>query len=137
MAYSKEEKAIKNKEYHEKNREKNLVKMKEYHEKNREKILTSMKDYNANNYEKIRNRSLKYQYGITSDNYNKMFIDQNGCCAICNAHQSEFKKPLSVDHCHTTGKVRGLLCNECNLGLGKFKDNIELLEKAIEYLITK
>ena len=92
------------------------------------------KKYNLENYEKIKNKVLKYQYGITLDDYNQMFADQNGCCAICGLHQSEFKKALHVDHCHTTDKVRGLLCAECNLGLGKFKDNIQTLENAIRYL---
>jgi len=134
MAECTEAAKIKMKEYYEKNKEARKAQMKEYHKKTKEKRLAKMKEYNSNNYEKIRNQSLKYCYGITSDDYNKMFADQNGCCAICSTHQSEFKKPLSVDHCHTTGKVRGLLCSECNLGLGKFKDDITNLENALKYL---
>ena len=59
---------------------------------------------------------------------------QNGRCAICGKHQNKFKKALSVDHCHKKGIIRGLLCNSCNLGLGKFYDNCELLNNAIYYL---
>jgi hypothetical protein len=81
-----------------------------------------------------KNSYLKAEYGITLDDYNKMFADQSGCCAICNIHASSLKKPLCVDHCHTTGNIRGLLCSECNLAIGKFKDNITNLHNAIKYL---
>lgn len=78
------------------------------------------------------------KYGLTFDDYNKLFIEQNGCCKICDRHVSEFnkgrKKVLCVDHCHTTNLVRGLLCDKCNRGLGLFNDNIEILKKAIRYL---
>mgnify|MGYP001585018387 CR=1 FL=1 len=57
-----------------------------------------------------------------------------GRCKICNVHQKELKHQLGVDHNHTTGKVRGLLCGSCNKGLGLFKDSIELLLKASYYL---
>ena len=63
-----------------------------------------------------------------------MFAIQRGCCAICGTHQSEMKIRLSVDHDHTTGKIRSLLCKSCNIGLGEFKDRVELLKKAISYL---
>lgn len=55
-------------------------------------------------------------------------------CAICQEHKSTFKKGLSVDHCHKTGKIRGMLCSNCNNGLGRFHDSIEKMEKAIKYL---
>lgn len=69
------------------------------------------------------------------DNYNELFIAQEGKCAICGKHQSEMKKALSLDHNHITGRTRGLLCSNCNWGLGNFKSDygIELLQKAIEY----
>ncbi len=63
-----------------------------------------------------------------------MFEEQDGCCAICKRHQSEFTKSLFIDHCHKTNKVRGLLCHNCNIGLGSFKDNIELMKNGINYL---
>ena len=81
-----------------------------------------------------RERALKKHYSMTQQDYDLMFAKQNGCCAICGIHQSKVKKTLSVDHCHNTGIIRGLLCNNCNLGLGKFKDSIITLEVAITYL---
>ena len=84
--------------------------------------------------DRYRRKDLKRYFGITIEEYNQMFNAQNGCCAICRKHQSEFKRNLAVDHCHLTGQIRGLLCGECNTGLGKFKDNLELLDKAKEYL---
>jgi hypothetical protein len=85
-------------------------------------------------YYHARNKGLKCSYGITLDDYNKMFIEQNGCCKICNKHQSELKQILAVDHCHITNKVRGLLCGNCNRGLGLFKDNTLILNEAIKYI---
>ena len=85
---------------------------------------------------KEQQRNIKFQnrYGITLDDYNKMWTDQAGCCAICGTHQSTLNKSLSVDHCHTTGIVRGLLCNPCNVALGLAKDNITTLQNMIKYL---
>lgn len=84
----------------------------------------------------------KSEYGITLEQYNKMALDQNNVCAICGnpetmKHQNGKIRNLAVDHCHLTGKVRGLLCSAHNRGIGYFGDNIELLKKAIKYLETK
>jgi hypothetical protein len=81
-----------------------------------------------------RNNHLKTMYGITQDDYNGMFDEQKGCCAICGKHQFEISRALSVDHDHNTGQIRGLLCHTCNSAIGKFYDNIDLLENAITYL---
>lgn len=78
---------------------------------------------------------LRHMYGISMDEYNDLFEKQKGCCAICKKHQTEIKKRLHVDHCHTTGKVRGLLCFSCNNALGQLNDDIELLKAAITYLV--
>lgn len=78
--------------------------------------------------------SLKRHYGITMDDYNMMFNDQDGKCKICEKHQSELTRTLFVDHCHETNIIRGLLCVNCNTIIGHAKDNIETLKKAIEYL---
>ena len=75
-----------------------------------------------------------HKFGITAEEFKSIFEKQEGCCAICGRHQLEFKKALAVDHCHKTGKIRGLLCTNCNQGLGHFMDNSELLLKAAEYL---
>jgi len=78
-------------------------------------------------------RKLKI-YGITPEDWKKMFEEQHGCCAICGTHQSMFVKPLSVDHNHDTGNVRGLLCQMCNIALGYFRDDPKLMKKGIEYV---
>ena len=77
---------------------------------------------------------LERNYGITVDDYNKIFEEQGGSCAICGKHQKDLTKALAVDHDHITGKIRGLLCDGCNLALGKLNDSIKILESAIEYL---
>jgi hypothetical protein len=84
--------------------------------------------------ERQRRWRLKRYYGITEDDYNNMFIKQNGCCRICGKHQTELIKKFHIDHCHTTGVVRGLLCSDCNMSLGKFEDSIDILQRAIDYL---
>jgi len=80
-----------------------------------------------------RNTQLKSNYNITIDEYEKLLIQQNNGCAIC-GRDNNGKRMMCVDHCHSTGGVRGLLCNNCNLGLGNFMDDIKLLENAIKYL---
>lgn len=83
-------------------------------------------------------RHYKYviNYGITLDDYNKMFEEQEGRCKICKTHQSEMKKALHVDHNHQTGKVRGLLCHNCNLALGRLKEDPEIIAAALEYVLS-
>lgn len=82
------------------------------------------------------NRNTRYikTYGITIDDYNRMFEEQEGNCGICNKHQVEFKKRFAVDHDHDTNEVRGLLCFDCNIGIGKLGDTIESVENALNYL---
>lgn len=82
----------------------------------------------------IRNRGLIYKYDITLDQYNVMLEAQNSKCKICNKHESAEHTYLSVDHCHETGVIRGLLCLACNTGIGKLQDNIDTLKSAISYL---
>lgn len=70
------------------------------------------------------------RYGLTIEDYEKMIEDQNGQCLIC----EESPEKLHVDHDHTTGKIRGLLCHHCNVALGHAKDNPIILERMIKYL---
>lgn len=84
--------------------------------------------------EQARKYHLKSHRGITVEEYDAMFVRQNGKCAICGRDQSEFKKPLFVDHSHESQKIRGLLCVNCNNGLGLLKDDINILMSALEYL---
>ena len=79
---------------------------------------------------------LMFRYGITQEQYEKMYEEQKGLCSICGSEGFGVgdARRLNVDHDHTTNKVRGLLCSSCNNGLGRFKDNIEFLKKAVDYL---
>lgn len=86
----------------------------------------------------MREYDLFKSYKISLEEYEKMLKQQNSCCKICNINietlQNKRKKNFCVDHCHSTGKIRGLLCDSCNKGVGFFNDNTSLLEKAILYL---
>jgi hypothetical protein len=74
-------------------------------------------------------------YGITPDDYNILLEKQQYKCFACTKEHSESKKErLYVDHCHTTGRIRGLLCQGCNFAIGAVKDNIETLKNLIKYL---
>jgi len=95
--------------------------------------------HSQSNRDRLRNNQLKYDYGITLEQYNQMVIDQNNQCKICNKveNSKDYRgktRQLAVDHCHTTNKVRGLLCGACNRALGLFKDDPEYLLKAYQYI---
>lgn len=108
-----------------------------YRERNREKAKEYAKEYykkNPPHPDKVRERKLKHKFGITLEQYNLKFEEQRGCCAICGRHQTDFNKRLAVDHCHTTGKVRSLLCANCNQSLGLLKEDISVLKNMIRYL---
>lgn len=92
------------------------------------------KKFNSNP-DNYRNRNFKSKYGITLDDYNRMHAEQNGVCAICHKEETVKKLHLAVDHSHATNRVRGLLCNRCNLLLGKAYDSVEYLRACIQYLI--
>ena len=80
-------------------------------------------------------RKLHYynKYGTTIDDYNRLFEQQNGCCAICEKHQIEFNRLLGFDHNHATGEIRGLLCSHCNRFVGRFEaGNIKITDKKLE-----
>ena len=78
------------------------------------------------------------RYGITHEEYYEMLAQQNNGCKICGSTDNNNERcesnRLFIDHCHKTNKVRGLLCSKCNHGLGQFNDDIDRLQKAIEYL---
>lgn len=81
-----------------------------------------------------RSKQLEMKYGITLEEYNKKLEQQDYRCAICLTDKPVGNGHLHVDHDHKTGKVRGLLCHHCNTSLGGFKDDLEIIGKAIEYL---
>lgn len=118
---------------------------KKHPERFRESVKGSVKKWREKNRDKIRAKNklrgkadkLKYRYKITLEDYNKMLIAHNNSCAICGTHESEMRKGICIDHDHVTGKIRGLLCEPCNQGIGMFKDNIVSMASAINYLKSR
>ena len=87
----------------------------------------------------IRSKNLLHRFKLTTDAYDQQFVHQRGLCAICEKPEEALDakgrvKWLSVDHSHSTGELRGLLCYKCNTGLGKLGDSITVLKSAIKYL---
>jgi hypothetical protein len=102
-----------------------------YYSKNKKEILERQQKYNKENPIKRKNAMLKYEYGITLDDYNKMFNEQEGKCAICQRHQNELTRTLCVDHDHKTNKVRALLCVTCNTDVSVVENRLEEMTKYI------
>ena len=102
----------------------------EYKKTWRKQTLSGKKDAHSNR--------RKFWPGSTTEqakaNYDKLYSQQNGCCAICSKHQSELKQALAVDHNHETGEVRGLLCRPCKTGIGLLRESKQILNNAINYL---
>lgn len=90
------------------------------------------------NLDRVTSSNLTRHYGIGIAEYDRLFEKQSGQCAICKTDKpysgGERGGRLHVDHCHSTGKVRGLLCSSCNVGLGRFKDSAVLIRTAADYL---
>jgi hypothetical protein len=142
-------KAIYDKEYRIKNKDKirEYWNTKEYKEKSnerrkkrypehREKMLLRQKNKYKNDSNlraKILSRKYYYKYGITFEEKNRIVLQQENKCKICG---NVFKnaRDTHVDHDHNTGKLREILCRKCNYGLGNFKDNVYIMQKAIDYL---
>lgn len=117
-------------------------------EKEKRKIYYKKNSESIKNYQKLRrveNPNIDVvknlaQYGLTLEQYTEIALNQNNKCAICNHLETAIIKKnnkikkLSVDHDHVTNKIRGLLCVNCNRGIGSFKDNIDNLKRAIIYL---
>jgi hypothetical protein len=78
---------------------------------------------------------MKRSYGILPHQFESMMKNQDYKCAICGIHKDNYKKEFAIDHCHNTNKIRGLLCTNCNTGIGMLQDNIEILNSAIKYLL--
>lgn len=91
---------------------------------------------NQNYREKVKYGQIRRNYGLTKDNYLKMFEDQNYECKICESSVIPLTKDSHVDHCHRTNVIRGILCAKCNRLLGEVSDNVEHLNKMIQYIIT-
>jgi Recombination endonuclease VII len=124
------------KEYDSVNKEKKAA----YRRTRIEKKSEYDKQYFLENKDILRGRVYLKKYGITLEVYTAMYNNQKGVCAICTLPEKSMDsltgqiRYLSVDHCHTTGVVRGLLCSLCNSAIGKLKDDPRLLRKAALYL---
>jgi|688.fasta_scaffold184467_1 hypothetical protein len=101
-------------------------------------VLERNRKSSQKNKKKIRENKLIYRYGITVEDYEQLLNSQNSCCAICQTKNPSSKRKavryFCVDHCHATGKVRGLLCSTCNTALGLFEDSQKNLIEAVNYL---
>lgn len=124
-------------EYRRKNKDTLSVKRKEWCDKNRDHLKELKAEWYRNNIEKSTESSkrsaLMRKYGITPAQRDAMFFEQGERCKICQT-TSPNGKNWHVDHCHSTGKVRGILCNSCNLLLGYARDCSDVLRAAIGYL---
>lgn len=147
----KAKRAARMKQHYSENRAEIRAKQRSYYQKNKEKICASVARYQEANKDEIkkkdkarykpaafRNYFLQLKYGITEKQYQELLRAQNGKCAnrACPNDGSEDsrRRPLFVDHCHTTNKVRGLLCNRCNRTLGMLKDSGSLIRGLAEYI---
>jgi hypothetical protein len=111
---------------------------KRWHSQNKEYANAYRRRWAAENPEKAeaqRQRKRLRRYGLTIEQYDDIVCRQNNRCGVCRCSLAEIEsKRIHIDHCHVTGRVRGVLCEQCNLGIGKFKENAEALARAAEYL---
>lgn len=130
-------------EYYQKNAEKLRQRQRDYYRANKERCAAINKrarenmspEKRAAELERKRITTMLRRYGMTPEDYDRMLLEQNGTCAICSrtAEQERYKR-LNIDHCHETGKVRGLLCTPCNHAIGVLGDTAEHVKKAVAYL---
>lgn len=113
------------------------MKCKRYYENNKPKLQEYARAASrSKGSEWHRRKNLMRWYGLSINDYNKMVDACGGLCEICGMPEVNSRKcGLVVDHCHVTGKIRGLLCYRCNISLGSFNDDPELLMKAAAYLL--
>lgn len=121
-----------------KNKEKIQERQKLWREQNKEYLKEYGRKSYQQNKERIKDLQLRRLFGITLEDYKKLLTEQGGLCSICKGKnpKDSMKKGeyFSVDHDHSTGQIRGLLCGSCNVGLGHFGDDINRLQAAIDYL---
>ena len=127
--------AVYKKAYRRANRDKIYAQQKAWRDLNPEMVAAQNRSFKQENPESYYKGQYK-KFGITLGDYDRMLDEQQGVCAICQTECSTGNR-LAVDHCHETGEVRGLLCSNCNLGLGKLKDSVKSLQRAIDYLQRK
>lgn len=103
---------------------------KRYYQTNKERINAKSRAWRVANQELVKSYELEHRYGITLEEFNGLCLIQENCCAIC----GEITDKPYVDHDHSDGRIRGLLCSSCNKGIGFFKDSPEKLRAAANYL---
>lgn len=107
----------------------------EWRQRNREKARAACKRWMDANPDKVREGHLRRKYGMSLADYDTMLAAQGGCCALCLSDRPGGRaSTFHVDHDHDTGRVRGLLCHNCNRGLGYLGDDPDLLREAADYL---
>lgn len=109
-------------------------KRRDYYEGKRAEIIEKVRIWNEQNPEKKRGSRILRAYGIDLAEYEARFASQEGRCLICSVASTETPKGLFVDHDHNTGRVRGLLCQACNMGIGQLGDSPSRLRAAADYL---
>ncbi len=127
------EKSKKHNEYMAKIRKNHPERIRKYYEKSKECNKKRKEKYPELAKKYDWEKALRLNYGMTPNDYNNLFSEQNGVCAICGKTNRDGRK-LFIDHDHKTGSVRGLLCNKCNVSLGLMDDDIDRLLSAINYL---
>lgn len=125
---------ISTKAWRERNRESENISQKKRRATNPEKYNAMGKRWRDANPDKVKTLHLKKRYSLTLEQWNVMFSEQLGRCRICDIHQNDLKMELAVDHDHTSGRIRGLLCVRCNRAIGLLEDRVDLLQKAINHL---
>lgn len=118
--------------YHREWRKANPDKQRAYYQRRKEEQRIYAATYHPAHKKERKNCELKKAYGISLEQFNRMYEKQHGLCAICNKEIEG--KSCHTDHCHETGQVRGLLCSKCNRGIGNFNDNSSLLKRAADYI---
>lgn len=120
--------------YEQANPEKRNAARKKVRDAKPEQHRATVKKWRDRNPDKVAGYELKKNYGITLEEYNVILTRQGGKCACCGRDQNTCGRKLFVDHCHETGRIRGIICNRCNYGIGALGDNIEGVQRALEYL---
>lgn len=121
--------ALYHKEYSQRHRDKLRTYRNEYRKEHPEEERSWQESYREGSVEKRKEYVRSYRYGVSPEQYNGMLLTQNNTCAIC---KNPFIKTPHIDHCHTTGKVRGLLCGPCNTGLGVYEKRATDFKKYLE-----
>ena len=131
----------KRKKHYIKNKETYLLRSKAYNVKNRDAIKKKNKEYYNNNKLKFLESSWKSKGIINKDSkpfkktdFDELFLKAGNCCEICKTTIPKHLKGFVVDHCHVTGFARGILCALCNTALGGFRDDLQIIKAAIDYL---